>query len=52
MNDFFKKTVDNILMSAEHISWLKEYVDEKYRPEPKRRQKPASFKGAVRPAEE
>jgi len=46
------EAVDNILMSAEYISWLKEYVDEKYRPEPKRRQKPASFKGAVRPAEE
>ena len=46
------EAVDNIPMSTEHISWLKEYVDEKYRPEPKRRQKPASFKGAVRPAEE
>jgi len=39
-------------MSDEHATWLQEYVNEKYRPEPKRRHKPASFKGAERPAEE
>ena len=46
------EAVDNIPMNTEQIAWLKEYVDEKYKPEPKRRQKPASFKGAVRPARE
>jgi hypothetical protein len=45
------ESVDTIPMSAEHASWLQEYVNEKYRPEPKKRHKPASFKGAERPAE-
>lgn len=46
------ESVDTVPMSKEHTSWLQEYVDEKYRPEPKKRHKPASFKGAQRPAEE
>lgn len=46
------ESVDTIPMSAEHASWLQEYVNENYRPEPKKRHKPASFKGAERPAEE
>ena len=46
------EAVDNIPMNTEQVTWLKEYVDETYKPEPKRRQKPASFKGAVRPAGE
>ena len=46
------ESVDTIPMSAEHASWLQEYVNEKYRPEPKKRHKPASFKGAQRPMEE
>jgi hypothetical protein len=39
-------------MNDEHASWLQEYVNENYRPEPKKRHKPASFKGAERSAEE
>ncbi len=46
------ESVDTIPLSEEHAAWLQEYVDEKYRPEPKKRHKPASFKGAERPAEE
>jgi hypothetical protein len=45
------ESVDTIPMSEEHTSWLREYVDEHYRPEPKKRHRPASFKGADRPAE-
>jgi len=32
-------------------SYLAEYVAAHYKPEPKKRAKPASFKGANRPAE-
>jgi hypothetical protein len=46
------ETVDTITMSDEHAAWLQEYVNEKYRPEPKKRHKPASFKGAERSAED
>ena len=46
------ESVDTIPLSVEHISWLQEYVDQNYRPEPKKRHKPASFKGAERSAEE
>ena len=46
------ESVDTVPMSEQHASWLQEYVNEKYRPEPKKRHKPASFKGAERPAEE
>ncbi|WP_251372637.1 DUF3305 domain-containing protein [Polynucleobacter sp. MWH-UH25E] len=46
------ESVDTVPMSQEHAAWLQEYVDEHYRPEPKKRHKPASFKGAERPAEE
>jgi len=42
------ESVDTIPMSDEHASWLQEYVNEHYRPEPKKRHKPASFKGADR----
>jgi hypothetical protein len=45
------ESVDTIPMLQEHITWLQEYVDEHYRPEPKKRHKPASFKGAERPAD-
>ncbi|ANI99171.1 hypothetical protein A8O14_03100 [Polynucleobacter wuianus] len=45
------ESVDTVPMNDEHTSWLQEYVNEKYRPEPKKRHKPASFKGAERPAE-
>ena len=46
------ESVDTIPMSDEHAAWLQEYVNENYRPEPKKRHKPASFKGAERPVEE
>jgi hypothetical protein len=42
------ESVDTIPLSGEYISWLQEYVDQHYRPEPKKRHKPASFKGAER----
>ncbi|QWD97137.1 DUF3305 domain-containing protein [Polynucleobacter sp. MG-6-Vaara-E2] len=45
------ESVDTIPMSDEHASWLQEYVNDHYRPESKKRHKPASFKGAERPAE-
>lgn len=46
------ESVDTVPMNQEHVAWLQEFVDEHYRPEPKKRHKPASFKGAERPAEE
>jgi uncharacterized protein YacL (UPF0231 family) len=46
------ESVDTIAMTDEHAAWLQEFVNENYRPEPKRRHKPASFKGAERPTEE
>ena len=46
------ESVDTVPMNDEHASWLQEYVNETYRPEPKKRHKPASFKGAERSAEE
>ena len=46
------ESVDTIPMSEEHAAWLQEYVNENYRPEPKKRHRPASFKGAERPLEE
>ena len=44
--------VDTIPRSDQHAAWLQEYVNDNYRPEPKKRHKPASFKGAERPAED
>lgn len=46
------ESVDTVPMSEQHASWLQEYVNDNYRPEPKKRHKPASFKGAERPTEE
>ncbi|WP_251371557.1 DUF3305 domain-containing protein [Polynucleobacter sp. VK25] len=46
------ESVDTVPMIEEHAAWLQEYVNENYRPEPKKRHKPASFKGAERPREE
>ena len=46
------ESVDTIPMSDEHAAWLQEYVNDHYRPEPKKRHRPASFKGAERPAGE
>ncbi len=46
------ESVDTVPMSEEHATWLQEYVNDNYRPEPKKRHRPASFKGAHRPMEE
>lgn len=46
------ESVDNIPLSSEHASWLQEYVNEHYRPEPKKRHRPESFKGANRGVED
>jgi len=46
------ESVDTVPMSEEHAAWLQEYVNDNYRPEPKKRHRPASFKGANRPMEE
>ena len=46
------ESVDTISMSEQHASWLQECVNDNYRPEPKKRHRPASFKGAERPMEE
>lgn len=45
------ESVDNIPLKEEEASWLQDYVNTHYRPEPKKRHKPASFKGADRPLE-
>jgi hypothetical protein len=46
------ESVDNVPLSSEHASWLQEYVNENYRPEPKKRHRPESFKGANRGTED
>jgi hypothetical protein len=46
------ESVDNVPLSLEHASWLQEYVNEHYRPEPKKRHRPESFKGANRGVED
>ena len=46
------ETVDNVPLDAETTSWLNDYVNEHYKPEPKKRARPASFKGANRPGNE
>jgi hypothetical protein len=46
------ESVDNIPLSSEHASWLQEFVNENYRPEPKKRHRPESFKGANRGVED
>lgn len=45
------ESVDTIPMAQEYALWLQDFVNANYRPEPKKRHKPASFKGAERPAE-
>jgi hypothetical protein len=46
------ESVDTIPMTEEHAGWLQEYVNDNYRPEPKKRHRPVSFKGAERPMED
>jgi hypothetical protein len=40
--------VDNVPMPADLARWLAEFTEAHYRPEPKKRARPASFKGARR----
>ena len=40
--------VDGVPLPAALVSWLAAYVDANYRPEPKKRVRPPSFKGARR----
>jgi hypothetical protein len=40
--------VDNVPMPADMAGWLAVFTDQHYRPEPKRRIRPPSFKGARR----
>ena len=40
--------VDGVPMPAEWVPWLEDYVKEHYKPEPKKRSRPPSFKGAKR----
>lgn len=46
------ESVDSVPMTPEHASWLQEFVNLHYHPEVKKRHRPASFKGADRPAED
>jgi hypothetical protein len=38
-----QERVDNLPLPPDVVAWLQAYADEHYRPEPKRRQRPASF---------
>lgn len=42
------ESVDGVPMPAEMASWVAAFADEHYRPEPKKRIRPPSFKGARR----
>lgn len=44
--------VDGVPMPADMAHWLAAFTEEHYRPEPKRRIRPPSFKGARRSADE
>jgi hypothetical protein len=39
-----QERVDNVPLPAEVVAWLEAFVAEHYRPEPKQRRRPASFK--------
>ncbi|MEP7283343.1 MAG: DUF3305 domain-containing protein [Rubrivivax sp.] len=39
-----QERVDNVPLPAEVTDWLREYTEVHYKPEPKRRQRPASFR--------
>ena len=46
------ETVENVPLDSETSAWLSNFVQENYKPEPKKRARPASFKGAYRPKDE
>jgi hypothetical protein len=39
-----QERVDNVPLPSDVVQWLQAYTDAHYRPEPKRRQRPASFR--------
>ena len=43
-----QERVDNVPLPAELRSWLQDYADEHYRPEPKQRRRPVSFQSPDR----
>ena len=38
-----QERVDNVPLPAELVAWLQDFTDAHYRPEPKKRKRPASF---------
>jgi hypothetical protein len=44
--------VENVPLDSETVAWLSDFVSHNYKPEPKKRARPASFKGAHRPKDE
>jgi len=38
-----QERVDNVPLGADMVAWLQAFTDEHYRPEPKKRKRPASF---------
>lgn len=46
------ETVENVPLDSDTAGWLADFVAENYRPEPKKRARPVSFKGANRPKDE
>ena len=39
-----QERVDNVPLTGEPVAWLQAYADEHYRPEPKKRSRPPSFR--------
>jgi hypothetical protein len=46
------ETVENVPLDPDTAQWLSDFVMENYKPEPKKRARPVSFKGAHRPKDE
>lgn len=46
------ETVENVPLDKDTSAWLAGFVAEHYKPEPKKRARPVSFKGAYRPKDE
>ncbi|MFM1806069.1 MAG: hypothetical protein RL212_328 [Pseudomonadota bacterium] len=46
------ETVENVPLDPETAAWLSDFVQENYKPEPKKRARPVSFKGAHRPKDD
>ncbi|HSW22430.1 MAG TPA: DUF3305 domain-containing protein, partial [Burkholderiaceae bacterium] len=39
-----QERVDNVPLTGEPLAWLQAYTEEHYKPEPKKRSRPASFR--------